>query len=83
MSIPKVIYYCWFGKGKMPSLAEKCIASWKKFCPEYEIKRWDESNFDINEFEPKLFKVKIDNSPLRKTPVDFGMKCNIKLINNY
>lgn len=47
-TIPKVIHYCWFGGAPLPPLAEKCIASWKKFLPDYEIKRWDESNFDVN-----------------------------------
>lgn len=46
--IPKVIHYCWFGGNPLPPLAEKCIASWKKYLPDYEIKRWDESNFDVN-----------------------------------
>ena len=46
--IPKVIHYCWFGGKPLPPLADKCIASWKKFFPDYEIKRWDESNFDVN-----------------------------------
>lgn len=45
--IPKIIHYCWFGGSPMPELAQKCIASWKKYCPDYEIKRWDESNFDF------------------------------------
>ncbi len=49
MSIPKVIHCCWFGKGKMPKLAKKCIRSWKKYCPDYSIIIWDESNFDIAE----------------------------------
>ena len=49
MSIPKVIHYCWFGKGKMPILAEKCIESWKKYCPEYKIICHNEDNFDITE----------------------------------
>ena len=49
MSIPKVIHYCWFGKGKMPPLAEKCIASWKKYCPDYEIVCLNEDNFDVSE----------------------------------
>ena len=44
----KVIHYCWFGGKPLPRSAEKCIASWKKFLPEYEIRRWDESNFDVN-----------------------------------
>lgn len=46
--IPKIIHYCWFGGNPLPELALKCIASWKKFCPDYEIVRWDESSFDIN-----------------------------------
>ena len=45
--IPKVIHYCWFGGAPLPPLAEKCIASWKKYMPGYEIRRWDETNFDI------------------------------------
>ena len=49
MSIPKVIHYCWFGRGAMPKLAEKCIASWKKYCPDYQIICWNEDNFDISQ----------------------------------
>jgi hypothetical protein len=49
MSIPKVIYYCWFGKGSMPSLAEKCIESWRKYCPQYKIVCINEDNFDITQ----------------------------------
>ena len=49
MSIPKVIHYCWFGKGKMPPIAEKCIKSWKKYCPDYEIICWNEDNFDLTQ----------------------------------
>ena len=45
--IPKIIHYCWFGGNPLPPLAQKCIKSWKKYCPDYEIVRWDESNFDI------------------------------------
>ena len=47
MSIPKVIHYCWFGGNPLPKSAEKCIKSWQKYCSNYEIKRWDESNFDV------------------------------------
>lgn len=36
--IPKIIHYCWFGRGPLPELAQKCIASWKKYLPDYEIK---------------------------------------------
>lgn len=46
--IPKKIHYCWFGENPKPKLAEKCIASWKKFCPDYEIIEWNEENFDVN-----------------------------------
>ena len=46
--IPKVIHYCWFGYGPLPELAQKCIASWKKYLPDYEIKEWNEDNFDVN-----------------------------------
>lgn len=46
--IPKVINYCWFGGTALPDLALKCIQSWKKYMPDYEIKEWNESNFDVN-----------------------------------
>lgn len=46
--IPKVIHYCWFGRGEMPQLALNCIASWKKYLPEYEIIEWNEDNFDLD-----------------------------------
>ena len=46
--IPKVIHYCWFGKNPLPKMAQRCIKSWKKYCPDYEIIEWNEDNFDIN-----------------------------------
>ena len=46
--IPKVIHYCWFGRNPLPESAIKCIDSWKKFCPGYQIKEWKEDNFDVN-----------------------------------
>ena len=46
--IPKIIHYCWFGNGPMPEKEKKCIESWKKFFPDYEIKRWDETNFNYS-----------------------------------
>lgn len=45
--IPKKIHYCWFGRGEKPKLAEKCIASWKRYCPDYEMIEWNEDNFDV------------------------------------
>lgn len=44
--IPKKIHYIWFGGSPLPPLAERCIASWRKYMPDYEIIRWDETNFD-------------------------------------
>ena len=49
--IPKIIHYCWFGRNPLPPLATKCIRSWKKYLPDYEIKEWNEDNFDINAIE--------------------------------
>lgn len=45
--IPKKIHYMWLGKQKIPGKLQKCIDSWKKYCPDYEIIRWDENNYDI------------------------------------
>lgn len=46
--IPKIIHYCWFGRNPLPKDAVRCIESWKKYLPDYEIKQWNEDNFDIN-----------------------------------
>ena len=46
--IPKVIHYCWFGGNPKSEIILKCISSWKKFCPEYQIVEWNEQNFDVN-----------------------------------
>ena len=46
--IPKKIHYCWFGGNPLPELAQKCIASWRKYLSEYEIKEWNETTFDIH-----------------------------------
>ena len=46
--IPKIIHYCWFGRGQMPELALKCIDSWHRYMPDYEYKLWNEESFDIN-----------------------------------
>lgn len=46
--IPKIIHYCWFGGNKKSKLIRKCMQSWQRFCPEYEIIEWNEENFDIN-----------------------------------
>lgn len=46
--IPKKLHYIWIGGKKEPEIFEKCLNSWKKYCPDYEIIRWDESNIDFN-----------------------------------
>ena len=45
--IPKTIHYCWFGGNPIPEKDQKCIDSWKRFCPDYEIVEWNESNYDV------------------------------------
>ena len=49
--IPKVIHYCWFGGNPLPDEAKRCIDSWKKYCPDYKIIEWNESNYDVNSNE--------------------------------
>ena len=46
--IPKIIHYVWLGRGSKNNLILDCINSWKKVLPDYEIKEWNEDNFDIN-----------------------------------
>lgn len=46
--IPKIIHYCWFGKGLMPQSQKSCIRGWKRLMPDYRIMRWDESTFDLS-----------------------------------
>lgn len=58
--IPKVIHYCWFGKGKYSDKIEKCILSWKKYCPGYKIICWNEDNYDVhkNKFVEQAYEKK-------------------------
>lgn len=46
--IPKIIHYVWLGGGKKSPSVKRCIRSWKKVMPDYEIKEWNETNFDVN-----------------------------------
>ena len=57
--IPKIIHYCWFGRKEKPEVVKNCIKSWKKFMPDYEIKEWNENNFDINynEYTKKSYEL--------------------------
>ena len=45
---PKTIHYCWYGRNPLTPLAQKCIASWQQYFPDYEIREWNEDNFDVN-----------------------------------
>lgn len=58
--IPKIIHYCWFGGNPLPKNVKKCIYSWKQKCPDYVIKEWNESNFDLqyNSYIQDAFKEK-------------------------
>lgn len=46
--LPKLIHYCWFGRNPLPESAQKCIESWRKFLPDYEIIEWNEDSYDVN-----------------------------------
>lgn len=58
--IPRIIHYCWFGRGPMPELARQCIESWHKFMPDYEYKLWNEDNFDVysNQYVKEAYEAK-------------------------
>lgn len=60
MAIPKIIHYCWLGGKPKPESVLKCIESWRKFCPDYEIKEWNESNLDVfaNEYTRQAYEAK-------------------------
>ena len=49
--IPKIIHYCWFGEKPLDEVSRKCIESWKKFFPDYQIIQWNETNFDVNQIK--------------------------------
>ena len=58
--IPKIIHYCWFGHGEIPEWNQKCMESWRKFCPDYEIIAWNEKNYDVtkNRYMYDAYKAK-------------------------
>lgn len=49
--IPKIIHYCWFSSDPKPALIRKCLRSWKKYLPDYEIRCWDGNSFDFNSLD--------------------------------
>lgn len=58
--IPKIIHYCWFGHGKKNALTKKCIKSWGKYCPDYQIIEWNEENYDVskNQYMKQAYEAK-------------------------
>ena len=46
--IPKVIHYCWFGRAEKSRLIHNCIMSWRRMLPDYDIREWNEDNFDVS-----------------------------------
>lgn len=58
--IPKVIHYCWFGGAPKPKSVLRCINSWKKHCPDFEIREWTEKDFDVtqNEYTRQAYEAK-------------------------
>ena len=61
----KIIHYCWFGPSPLSKLAKKCMKSWQKFLPDYEIKLWNEETFDFNQnifVKPKISGLPISPS---------------------
>ena len=77
MSIPKIIHYSWFGKGPIPEKNLKYIESWKRFCPDYEIKLWTEDNYDIS--KNRFMKQAYDNKKYAFVP-DFA---RLDILYNY
>lgn len=47
--IPKIFHYCWFGGNQLCDLSRKCMKSWEKICPDYEVMHWDESGIDLTD----------------------------------
>lgn len=58
--IPKVIHYVWFGRNPKSNMVKKCIASWRKYCPEYQIIEWNETNYNVkkNRYMWEAYKAK-------------------------
>lgn len=58
--IPKIIHYCWVGGNPKPQSVLYCIDSWKRCCPDYEIREWNETNYDFtkNEYMRQAYEAK-------------------------
>ena len=59
VNIPKIIRFCWFGKGPKPEIFEICLKSWQMFCPDFEIRLWNEENSELDHpFVKKCYQLK-------------------------
>ena len=60
LRIPKTIHYCWFGEKEIPKQQKKWMKSWRKYCPDYEIVEWNESNYDVhkNKYISQAYEMK-------------------------
>ncbi len=60
MAIPKIIHYCWVGGNPKPQSVLYCIDSWRRCCPDYEIREWNEENYDFfkNEYMRQAYEAK-------------------------
>ena len=81
--IDKVIHYFWFGGNPKDELVQKCITSWKKYCPDYEIIEWNESNFDINLFKYASQAYKEKKYGFVTDPARFYIIYNYLLLSSY
>lgn len=89
--IPKIIHYCWFGGKPLSALGDKCLASWEKYLPGYQIIRWDEGNFDVNSvpYTKESFQLKkyafVSDYVIYKVLYDFGgiyMDTDVEVLKN-
>ncbi len=75
--IPKILHYCWFGPNKKSEIAERCLESWKTYCPDFEFKEWNESN--TKSYQNKFFK-----DALRKKNYAFASDCiRVQALNEF
>jgi hypothetical protein len=58
--IPKIIHYCWFGKGDKPETVQRCMNSWKQHLHDYQFVEWNEDNFDVsvNDYVKEAYQAK-------------------------
>lgn len=61
--IPKIIHYCWFGGNPLPASAQKCIASWRRYLPDYEIWQWSEEPLNDNVLFDKVLSFDVNSIP--------------------